>query len=170
MLPTTILSLLYSCSPTAIGWFVVAVIVDTLNRHAGRTATHVGKKQPVIMPVGTNGNTSCAIVTKSCVSWVLTSLNHRAPSAVFATADISMLFEPNHSVCFKTSAALASSLAQARSIIGFYFSAIALAQYARHPNAIWLLMSASLSQDCQSREAFSNHRISNCGLSRHLES
>lgn len=78
-----ICSLLSACCPSAISRLVVAVIIDAINRVAGRRAfAHVGKKGTEIFPPLAHGDTALSIVPSSYGILLRTSSDHTSPRCV----------------------------------------------------------------------------------------
>ena len=78
-----IVVLLDVCSPPAIHWLIIAVIVDPLNRTSHRAATHIIQKQGEIVPPFANLDSSGSVVLEVAVSWILDARQHRLPRPVF---------------------------------------------------------------------------------------
>jgi len=76
----------HSC-PSAIGWFVVSIIVDALNRVAGTwSQSHVGKKvEERRTPAVTDRDSSPAIVPVVRVIGTMTTPHHGIPSLEFGS-------------------------------------------------------------------------------------
>ena|SRR5215467_15713105 len=69
--------------PTAIAWFVVAVIVDALKRVVVWSWSHVGVKVFELLPALADFDAASTIVFVAWVVGVLAALPHAAPGFVF---------------------------------------------------------------------------------------
>lgn len=78
-------ALLPFCRPSAVAWLVVAVVVDTVQRvRRARAQTHVADEAGVgLFPSAAHGNSSFAIVGVSEVLWIVASVSHLLPDAIF---------------------------------------------------------------------------------------
>jgi len=75
--------LLAFCSPSAISRFVRAIVINPVNRHAGRPITHVGIKGfERIAPFIANVNASASVVLPIWSIRIGASLDHVSPSVV----------------------------------------------------------------------------------------
>ena len=82
--PFPILGLLFSCCPTTVARLVVAFRIYTFNRVLlCRFLAHVGKEIFKFKPAFTNGNTPTAVAIIVGRFWVLASLFHGLPRAIF---------------------------------------------------------------------------------------
>ena len=82
----SVLLLLLGCSPTHIARFVIAGVVDSVQRISGRTPTHILKKCGVIIPAFAHANATCAITRKQLVIVALASRPHVLPSTPLDSA------------------------------------------------------------------------------------
>lgn len=73
------LSLLLGRGPSAIAWFVVAIVVDAVKGHAGWSWSHVGKEVLKRSPRRRNRYASPPVVGPLLVMGVATALQHRPP-------------------------------------------------------------------------------------------
>lgn len=78
-----IAGLLFGRSPSTISWFVVAVVVGSLNGSALGAFTHILKKIAEIHPAAAHRNTTATIVWILDLLWIRASLNHVIPRSVF---------------------------------------------------------------------------------------
>jgi len=83
--------LFYAGRPTAVGGFVIAIIVDAVDGHAGGAIAHVSEKFFELLPSFTDGNAATAVITKPRVLRVLAPLYHRRPHSVFRRAPTAVL-------------------------------------------------------------------------------
>lgn len=75
--------LLRECRPLAVAWLVASVVVDALQRQAGRALAHISDEVLERQPSLADGNASCSVVLKGMVALGSTARNHRAPNLVF---------------------------------------------------------------------------------------
>ncbi len=76
-------ALLFGANPPAISGFIVAFVVNSVNRQPSRPPTHVGKEIGKDHPSITNGNPAPAVIGKAFVLRARAPFNHPAPNAVF---------------------------------------------------------------------------------------
>jgi hypothetical protein len=80
----TILHLLRTCSPAAISWFVIAIIVSAIQCQFWMwTQSHISNKIAEIFPTFTHLDSSTTPVFPFCVVRICASLNHSSPNAIF---------------------------------------------------------------------------------------
>jgi len=81
--------LLCHCCPTAIRWFVISVIVDSVNRVPGTWPfAHVSEEHSkVVLPALTDMNPTAAVSFVLVVGWVVTAVEHVAVNAVFERSE-----------------------------------------------------------------------------------
>ena len=72
---------LFAC-PAAVAWFVVSVVVDAIQRSAGRALAHVSKKIVEQFPRLAEGYAFSAVMPPAIVLRVGASLNHGGPRTV----------------------------------------------------------------------------------------
>lgn len=78
----TIVALLASCRPAAVRWFVVAVVVNAIQRQRRNTLAHVFNEIRERQPALANRNSTCAVISRLWVPWVQASLLHVEPAYV----------------------------------------------------------------------------------------
>lgn len=69
-------------SPSAIGRFVVSIIVDSIELVAVRTWTHVGVEFVEVFPAPANFNFSSTVAFIGWVGWIKAALFHRFPRMI----------------------------------------------------------------------------------------
>ena len=74
--------LFFGRGPSAIARFVVAVIIDTINRHAFRHTHHVGNKILDPVPTLANDYSSAPIIFIGRMFWVVAAMNHANPAFI----------------------------------------------------------------------------------------
>ncbi len=77
-----IVHLLSMCRPATGGWFVVAVVVDAIERLLFWWFTHISKKILKLAPATTDRNAASAIIAPNERAFVKAPLDHGCPRAV----------------------------------------------------------------------------------------
>jgi hypothetical protein len=75
--------LLFISCPSAIGWFVITVVVDSVDAHSGWAVPHILEEVFKFSPPGANGYTSTPVVWIARTVGIGASLNHASPSDIF---------------------------------------------------------------------------------------
>jgi hypothetical protein len=71
-------------SPTTVVWFVIAIIVDTINRMRGTwLSAHIGKKIAKDMPTLADLNAAAAVVFEPWIIRISASGTHGNPRTIF---------------------------------------------------------------------------------------
>lgn len=84
--------LLFMCRPSAIARFVIAIVVDSLNRQLTWSTPHVSEERSeAVAPAIADLNSARSIVTKLRAFRVVAALNHRVPHMIFNSRTQSML-------------------------------------------------------------------------------
>ena len=79
----SIVGLLARSGPAAVAWFVVAVVVDALERQSIWTPAHVcNEARERVPPFLADRDTASAVVVERLRAWVGATLNHRLPRVV----------------------------------------------------------------------------------------
>jgi hypothetical protein len=90
-----VLTLFFLSSPTAIIWFVIAVIVYSIQGLSKGFVSHVSQEISKIFPAVTNLYASAAVSVPMLVIWIGAALKHAIPASVnsipFTNARMSML-------------------------------------------------------------------------------
>jgi hypothetical protein len=74
--------LLLRGGPTAVARFVVAVVVDAINRKSIGPLAHVGKELFKRIPSSAYRNSPSSIVLKVLTAWIGASFNHSSPNTI----------------------------------------------------------------------------------------
>jgi hypothetical protein len=75
-------ALLFSCCPTNVVWFVIAVVVYPIDRHPKRTIANVGKESSKVMPAFADTNPAAAIISEVGTVAIIATLAHAFPYTV----------------------------------------------------------------------------------------
>ena len=127
-------ALLVACGPAAVVRFVVAVIVDAIQRVAwGWTLTHVSEERRVVHPPATHGDASASVVGVVAVFRVQASAFHPIPDSSLlrhrSTLGVTVPEVPSRcDVWTETTATLCHSRAEVRPTNDGILPAIAAAQ------------------------------------------
>lgn len=82
---TSIVCLFKGRRPPAIAWFIVAAVVNPINRASRRTASHIRKKRfKTSVPFLAHGNSSTTIIMVFLRPWIETALPGMMPGLVFS--------------------------------------------------------------------------------------
>lgn len=76
---TRIIALFLTCGPSAIGRFVVAVVVDAVKSFPGRTLAHVFEKVPKVVPSVTNRDSATSVPSVSMMCFGVAPSAHLHP-------------------------------------------------------------------------------------------
>ena len=85
--------LLFPCSPLTVFRRIVTIIINTINRCAFRSVTHVGIERFKSKPLLTNLYSPAPVSVVTNTFWVQASIFHRVPTVVHASAFHSMCRE-----------------------------------------------------------------------------
>jgi hypothetical protein len=114
------------CCPTAVAWFIVSVVVDSVNGVLrGRPHAHVGNKiLKRKSPSVTNRSSSLSLILVFVKRGIIASLNHVCPYAILANFRKAMFCS-----CFESVASATDDLASYHIALANFFgsSAVALA-------------------------------------------
>lgn len=82
---SSVATLLFWSGPTNIGWFVVPVWINTIKRVLIGWSGANGIKECLkrTMPFGTYSYTPSTVKWVACLAFIVASIKHRAPSAIF---------------------------------------------------------------------------------------
>lgn len=117
-------SLFRRSRPATIPWFVISVVVDSIDLHACRSLAHVSKKIFEGHPAFAYRNTASAIIGKLFEFWIRASVSHSLPNIVRLCFSIPSRLTVSESV------GVSNSPAAATGSLGwfgddFFYSAIA---------------------------------------------
>lgn len=126
--------------PSAVRWFIIAIIINPVERHSIWFCTHIlNERSERIVPTITDDDSSLLIMLSHRAVWVATSLFHGLPYIVCRRAESSM---------FKSRAAAACRIAIVERV-RFYAHNLAAITFTRPKRPSWLL---GISSDCNYRK------------------
>lgn len=85
-----IISLLFRRGPTAIGWFIVTVVVYAVKRRSLWALSHVGDEVDKVKPSFAEGDSTTAVPVKTFVAWALAPFLHGNPGIVCRSMGFTM--------------------------------------------------------------------------------
>ena len=78
----SIVALLHPISPTAILWRIICVVIPAFNCHSRWALAHIGHKVSKVSPPRTDSYSTCSIILKGMIGWVLAAISHCGPDSI----------------------------------------------------------------------------------------